>query len=79
MQEALSCVDQPVLSYLLNFQNNMGIYVLFYSNETEVVLGPQLMLLEMFIVSLFKFVYTITAINSVGNATSQNKSLCECN
>ena len=74
MQEALSCVDQPVLSYLLSFQNNMGIYVLFYSNETEVVLGPQDGLDDN-----QKFVYTITAINSVGNATSQSNSLCECN
>ena len=74
MQEALSCVDQPVLSYLLSFQNNMGTYVLFYSNETEVVLGPQDGLEDN-----QKFVYTITAINSVGNATSQNNSLCECN
>ena len=74
MQEALSCVDQPALSYLLSFQNNMGIYVLLYSNETEVVLGPQDGLEDN-----QKFVYTITAINSVGNATSLSNSLCECN
>ena len=74
MQDALSCVDQPVLSYLLNFQSSVGICVFFYSNETEVMLGPQDGLDDN-----QEFVYTITAINSVGNATSQNNSLCECN
>ena len=71
MQDALSCVDQPVLSYLLNFQSSAGICVFFYSNETEVMLGPQ--------DGLDDNQKSITAINSVGNATSQNNSLCECN
>ena len=38
IQEALSCVDQPVLTYLLKFKNRMEIYVIFYTNETDLVL-----------------------------------------
>ena len=69
VQEAESCMDQPILSYLLRFQNSMETYLF---NETGVVLGPKDGLEEN-----QKYAYTATAINSNGNATSHNKSLCE--
>ena len=69
MQEAESCMDHPILSYPLSFQNSMETYLF---NETGVVLSP-----EDGLEDNQKYVYTLTAINSVGNATSHNKILCE--
>ena len=43
------------------------------SNETEVVLGPQDGLEDN-----QKYVYTITAINSIGNSTSEERSFGKC-
>ena len=62
-------MDQSILSYLLKFQNSMETYLF---NETGVILSP-----EDGLEDNQKYVYRVTAINSVGNATSHNKSLCE--
>lgn len=43
------------------------------SNETEVILGPQDGLEDN-----QNYVYTITAINSIGNSTSEERSLGKC-
>ena len=61
MQEVESRMDQPILSYLLRFQNSMETYLF---NETGIVLGP-----EDGLGDNQKYVYTLTAINIVGNAT----------
>ena len=68
----MSCMDQYILSYLVSFHNSKGIYLFLNTNETEVVLDSQDGLDDN-----QKYVYTVTTINSVGNATSQNRSFCE--
>ena len=71
------CVEYPVLSYLLALrseQTRMVINVSLGSNETEVVLGPQDGLKDN-----QKYVYNVTAINSVGNTTSEDniRNVCK--
>ena len=70
-------MEYPVLSYLLvlkSEQTGVLINVSLDSNETEVVLGPQNRLEDN-----QKYVYTVTAINSIGNTLSEvdGKNLCE--
>ena len=68
----MSCMDQYILSYLVSFRNSKGIYLFLNTNETEVMFDSQDGLGDN-----QKYVYTVTAINSVGNATSHNKNFCE--
>ena len=73
LQPATSCMEYPVLSYLLalrSVQTGTVIYVFNDSNETEIVLGHQDGLEEN-----QKYVYKVTAINSIGNVTSHKKHL----
>ena len=70
-------MEYPVLSYLLMLrseQTGVVINVSLNPNWTEVVLGPQDGLDDN-----QKYVYTVTAINSIGNTTSEGngKKLCE--
>ena len=68
MQPAIYCAEHPVTSYLLTFRSGapwMVIDTTLAFNATEVVLGPQNGLKEN-----QKYVYTITAINSIGNVTT---------
>ena len=71
------CVEYPVLNYLIVLRSEqMVINVSLDPNETdsEVVLGPQDGLEDN-----QKYMYTVTAINSIGNITSEEngKHLCE--
>ena len=71
------CVEYPVLSYLLVLRSEqMVINVSLDFNETdsEIVLGPQDGLEDN-----QKYMYTVTAISSIGNITSEEngKHLCE--
>ena len=77
LQPAMYCVEYPVLNYLIVLRSEqMVINVSLDPNETdsEVVLGPQDGLEDN-----QKYVYTVTAINSIGNITSEEngKHLCE--
>ena len=70
-------MEYPVLSYLLMLrseQTGVVINVSLNPNWPEVVLGPQDGLDDN-----QKYVYTVTAINSIGNTTSEGngKKLCE--
>ena len=70
-------MEYPVLSYLLMLrseQTGIVINVSLNPNWTEVVLDPQGGLDDK-----QKYVYTVTAINNIGNTTSQEdgKLLCE--
>ena len=61
-------MEYPVLSYLLMLrseQTGIAINVSLNPNWTEVVLGPQNGLDDN-----QKYVYTVTAINNIGNTTS---------
>ena len=69
-------MEYPVLNYLLTLTSETiltGVVINVslesnHCNETEVVLGPQDGLEEN-----QKYVYTVTAINSIGNTTSHEK------
>ena len=78
LQPAISCVEYPVLRYLLvlrSEQTGKAINVSLDSNRTEGVLGPQSGLEDN-----QKYTYAVTAINSVGNTTSEidRNYFCEC-
>ena len=68
MQSALSCVENPVLSYLLKMKlQDVGntIEVSLGANETYIVLGPSAGL-----EADHKYVYTVTAFNVIRNTTA---------
>ena len=69
-------MEYPVLSYLLMLRSEQTgtVSLNLRLNWTEVVLGPQDGLDDN-----QKYVYTVTAINSIGNNTSEGdrKKLCE--
>ena len=72
----MSCIEYPVLSYLIALrseQTKMVINIPLGSNETEAVLGPQNGLKDN-----QKYVYNVTAINSVGNTTSEDDRRIVC-
>ena len=73
---AHSCPSFPVNSYLLllrSISSGMIINLTVDFNETKLVLGPQDGLEDN-----QKYVYTITAINSIGISTSEERSLGKC-
>ena len=73
---AHSCPSFPVNSYLLllrSISSGMIINLTVDFNETKLVLGPQDGLEDN-----QKYVYTITAINSIGISTSEERNLGKC-
>ena len=73
-QPASFCLEHPVLSYLLVLslkQTEVVISQLLAHNMTEVVLGPQDGLEDN-----QKYVYTVTAINTIEMTTSDEKIVC---
>ena len=72
----MSCMEYPVLQYLLVLRSEQTGVVINESldpNETEVVLGPQDGLKDN-----QKYVYTVTAINSIGMAASHQDGNVFC-
>ena len=73
-QPARYCLEYPLSSYLLVLRSKWSgkfINLSLDVNETEIVLDPQDGLEDN-----QKYVYTITAINSVGTATTDENTIC---
>ena len=80
-QPALYCEQYPILSYLLklksNYQaaeNDVEVEIILLPNETSIVLGYEEGLKEN-----QKYTYSVTAVNTIGNATTllDGNLICE--
>ena len=70
-QPATFCNDYPILNYLLSLRSELAEVVVdkyMDANQTGVVLGPQDGLEDN-----HKYVYTVTAVNSIGTASSSEQ------
>ena len=78
-QPALYCEEYPTLSYLLKLKSNYqaaedGVEIILLPNETSIVLGYEEGLKEN-----QKYTYSVTAVNTIGNATTllDGNLICE--